>query len=29
MAPAGGDQWQPTIVDPDGYTGLELADGAA
>jgi hypothetical protein len=29
MAPTGGDQWQPTIVGPDGYTGLELADGAA
>jgi hypothetical protein len=29
MAPTGDDQWQPTVVGPDGYTGLELADGAA
>ena len=29
MAPTGTDYWQPTVVGPDGYTGLELADGAA
>lgn len=29
MAPTGSDQWQPTTVDPDDYTGLELADEAS
>jgi hypothetical protein len=28
MAPIGDDQWQPTILTADQYTGLEFAEGA-